>query len=121
MKKNDFFLILLVLVVIVAALAFNYFKQSNEGDKIVIYVDNKVYKEIPINKKEELTIKTENGYNKIKVHDGGVEVSEASCPDDICVKTGFIKKSNQSIVCIPNKVSIKIVSNEKNDIDIIAN
>ncbi|GAA0862426.1 NusG domain II-containing protein [Paraclostridium tenue] len=121
MKKNDFFLILLVLVVIVAALAFNYFKQSSEGDKVVIYLDNKVYKEIPINKKEELTIKTENGYNKIKVHDGGVEVSEASCPDDICVKTGFIKKSNKSIVCIPNKVSIKIVSNEKNDIDIIAN
>ena len=121
MKKNDFFLILLVLVVIVAALAFNYFKQSSEGDKVVIYLDNKVYKEIPIDATEDITIKTDSGFNKIKIHDKGVEVVDASCPDKVCVKTGFIDKSNKNIVCIPNKVSIKIISNEKNDIDTIAN
>lgn len=121
MKKNDFFLILLLIVVIGGGLVFNHFRQSYKGDKVVIYVDKEVYKEVPLSKNEEFTIKTPKGYNNVKVHDGGVEVVEASCPDDVCVKTGFITKSNQSIVCIPNKVSIKIVSNEKNDIDIISN
>ncbi|MGL5755199.1 MAG: NusG domain II-containing protein [Paraclostridium sp.] len=121
MKKNDFFLILSIIVVVCAFLVFNHFKESGKADKVVIYVDNKVYKEVPLDKNEELTIKTENGYNKVKIHDKGVEVTQASCPDEVCVKTGFINKSNKSIVCIPNKVSIKIISDEKNDIDIISN
>jgi hypothetical protein len=121
MKKNDFFLILLVVGVAGIWVGFNHFNKPNKEDRVVIYLDNEIYKEIPIDETKELTIKTKNGYNKVKVHDRGVEVIEASCPDEVCVKTGHIKKSNQSIVCIPNKVSIKIVSNEKNDIDTIAN
>lgn len=35
--------------------------------------------------------------------------------DKVCVHTGFINKPSQSIVCIPNRVSIKINTNEKND------
>lgn len=120
MKKNDFFLILVISIVVGLFFTFNHFK-NNKGDKVVIYVDNKVYKEVPLNKSEELTIKTKSGYNKVKVHDGGVEIEDASCPDKVCVKTGFVNKSNKNIVCIPNKVSIKIVSNEKNDIDVISN
>ncbi|MGO0916151.1 NusG domain II-containing protein, partial [Clostridioides difficile] len=42
-----------------------------------------------------------------KIHDKGVEIVDASCPDKVCVHTGFINKPSQSIVCIPNRVSIK--------------
>ena len=121
MKKNDFFLILLVLIIIVGWMSFNFLKNQDKCEKIVIYLDNKVYKEIPIDATENLTIKTDSGFNNIKIHDRGVEVIDASCPDKVCVKTGFIDKSNKNIVCIPNKISIKIISDEKNDIDIIAN
>lgn len=34
----------------------------------------------------------------------GIEIVEAQCPDQICVRTGFIRKAGQSIVCIPNEV-----------------
>ncbi|OSB10169.1 hypothetical protein B2H97_09370 [Paraclostridium bifermentans] len=121
MKKNDFFLILSVLIIIGVWISFSFFKNQDKGEKIVIYLDNKVYKEIPIDATEDINIKTDSGFNKIKIHDKGVEVVDASCPDKVCVKTGFIDKSNKNIVCIPNKVSIKIISNEKNDIDTIAN
>lgn len=121
MKKNDFFLVLSVLIIIGVWMSFDFFKGQGKGEKIAIYLGNKVYKEVPINATEEITIKIDNGFNKIKIHDRGVEVVDASCPDKVCVKTGFIDKSNKNIVCIPNKVSIKIISNENNDIDTIAN
>ncbi|WP_250673112.1 NusG domain II-containing protein [Paraclostridium ghonii] len=121
MKKNDFFLLLSILIIIGMWMGFNFLKGLDEGEKIIIYLDNKVYKEVSIDDTEEIIIKTDSGFNKIKIHDRGVEVIDASCPDKVCVKTGFIDKSNKNIVCIPNKVSIKIMSNEKNDIDTIAN
>ena len=48
----------------------------------------------------------------VKIHDHGVEIDEASCPDKVCVHEGFITKPSESIVCLPNKVHIKIVSNQ---------
>ena len=42
MKKNDFFLILVIAIVVGLFFTFNHFK-NNKGDKVVIYVDNKVY------------------------------------------------------------------------------
>ena len=35
------------------------------------------------------------------------------CPDKVCVHTGFINKPSRWF--IPNRVSIKINTNEKND------
>ena len=115
MKKKDILLILGILVVITACyVIINVINSKNAGN-IEIYVDNKLYKTVSINAKEEFKIESRGGYNIVKIHDKGVEIVDASCPDKVCVHTGFINKPSQSIVCIPNRVSIKINTNEKND------
>ena len=115
MKKKDILLILGILVVITACYwIINVINSKNAGN-IEIYVDNKLYKTVSINAKEEFKIENRGGYNIVKIHDKGVEIVDASCPDKVCVHTGFINKPSQSIVCIPNRVSIKINTNEKND------
>ena len=43
------------------------------------------------------------------VKDGCVSVSDASCPDRVCVESGEISRSGQAIVCVPNRVSIEVV------------
>lgn len=121
MKKNDYFLIGLVLIISLIFIGFNFLKSKKNPEKIVIYLDDKVYKEYPIDSNEDISIKTNSGFNKVKIHDKGVEIIDASCPDKVCVKTGFVNNSSKNIVCIPNKISIKIINNEKNDVDIISN
>jgi len=51
---------------------------------------------------------------KVSIKSGKVSVIESSCQNKICIKTGVIKNPGQLIVCVPNKVVIKIVSNKKN-------
>ncbi|HID8370464.1 TPA: NusG domain II-containing protein [Clostridioides difficile] len=115
MKKKDILLILGILVVITACYGIINVINSKNAGNIKIYVDNKLYKTVSINAKEEFKIESRGGYNIVKIHDKGVEIVDASCPDKVCVHTGFINKPSQSIVCIPNRVSIKINTNEKND------
>lgn len=114
MKRKDFILIGVILFIMIIGFGANYMLNSKEADKIEIYVDNKLYKTYSINSNEEINIKTENGYNVVKIHDYGVEITEASCPDKVCIDSGFITKPSESIVCLPNKINIKIIGiNEK--------
>lgn len=115
MKKKDILLIIGVIAIILVLFIVNETINSKESSRVEVYVDNQLYRTIDINDNVEFKIKGEHGYNIVKVHDKGVEIVEASCPDKVCVHTGFIDKPSQSIICIPNKVSIKIKTNEKNN------
>lgn len=53
----------------------------------------------------------------------GIEIAKANCPDQICVRTGFIRKAGQSVVCVPNEVILSLQSADQNieeeDVDAI--
>ena len=44
-------------------------------------------------------------------------MSEANCHDQLCVKQGRINKVGQSIVCLPNRVVITVISGDKDSMD----
>lgn len=122
MKKKDFILISAVLLIVSVTFSINYFVNTKKGEKIEIYVDNKLYKTYDIDDEDEIKIESEKGYNLIKIHNHGVEITEASCPDKVCINEGFIEKPSKSIVCLPNKVHIKITSdsNHEDEEDVIS-
>lgn len=118
MKKKDIILFIIVILITVISFGVKKYFELKTATNIEIYVDNSLYKKIPIDSNEEISIKKNGHTNVIKIHDNGVEMISADCPDKVCVKTGFIDKTGESIVCLPNKISIKIVSNEDKEIDV---
>jgi len=46
----------------------------------------------------------------VSVSDGSVFVSEAGCPDGVCMGTGKISRAGEIIVCVPAGVVIRIPS-----------
>jgi hypothetical protein len=55
--------------------------------------------------------------NRIRIINGEIGVIEASCPDKLCVKTGFVSaKRAVPVICLPNRVEIRIKS-RASDID----
>ncbi len=75
-----------------------------EGKQAEVYVDGTLYKTLPLNKDTVLELE----HLKIVVSGGAVRVEEADCPDKICEKRGAISKAGQTIVCLPNRVVVKI-------------
>ena len=49
------------------------------------------------------------GSNTILVEQGRIRVSEANCPDQVCVDQGWISNGTVPIVCLPHKLMIQIV------------
>ena len=51
-------------------------------------------------------------YNVVEIKDGKVSVTEASCKNQVCVRHGAISRSGESIVCLPNRLVVRIENGE---------
>ena len=49
-----------------------------------------------------------NETNIVLITEGTVSMESADCPDQICVHHQRIKRSGESIICLPNKVVVSI-------------
>lgn len=123
MKKKDLFLIGILLAVgMIGFFAFKGIQRFAASDRqmLKISVDGKVYGEYSLEDKQEIKI---GDTNVCQIEeDGTVSMTEADCPDHLCVKQGKIKEFGESIVCLPNKVVLEIVTDKKTaeEIDSIA-
>lgn len=112
LTKGDKYLI--VFIVVFSLLSLVYTKKSafNQNEKYIsIQVNGEEVKKIIFDKKiigSTIPIETEYGYNLIEIGDGKVRVIEASCPDKLDVKQGYISKTGEIIVCLPNRLTIEI-------------
>lgn len=47
-------------------------------------------------------------HNRVEVAGGRVRVSQADCPDQVCVHQGWIADGRVPIVCLPNQLIVQI-------------
>lgn len=64
----------------------------------------------PLDEDQTLRFDSDNGgYNIVVISGGTVRVSEASCPDQVCVRKGATDQTNDPIACLPNKLVVQVV------------
>lgn len=62
-----------------------------------------------------------NGGTNILVIEGGAAyLKDANCPDKTCVKTGKIHYVGQSIICLPNEISITVRGDTDDGVDFVS-
>ena len=124
-NKYDIGLIAVIIIINTFIILYGGRNVVKQNSKIAyIYSDNKLYGEYVLTDtvKEEIKIESDTGYNILHIEDGQIWIHDASCPDKICISQGKISYDGEIIVCLPNKMLIKIVdNNEESEIDFIAN
>lgn len=115
-------------LVFAAALVFCVIilNSRGEGKTACIYSDGKLVEKIDLDRlseKRTIRIETESGgYNIIEAEPGRIHVTEASCPDKVCIRTGYISDSALPVSCLPNKLVVKIEgASAEGEPDIIVN
>lgn len=78
---------------------------SANGSWVTISVSGEIVRELPLFQNETVEI---DGHNRIVIENGRVSITQADCPDQLCVKQGTISRSGQSIVCLPNQVVVSV-------------
>lgn len=117
MNKNDVKLIGLILIIIVIIFGlFFIFKNNNSKNALVYYEDELVLSiDLSLAGENEYKVMGYNGKMIIKTKDRKIKVEEENSPLHLCSKQGWIENSYEVIVCLPNKVVVKIQDQEEID------
>lgn len=112
--KPDISLILSVLALIVGC--YFLFDLSRGVEKyVVIEIDGRKGEKMNLPQNMTFEVHGKEGPMKIEISGRKVRVSDSSCPNKTCVNSGWIKKSGESIICLPNRAIIKILGEEELD------
>ena len=117
-KKNDMILISVIAVLALALFAFTNMTVQT-GAYAVISVDGSEIKRLPLFEDTSYTIEGVGGHNDLVIEDGEAYLTDADCPDRLCVKMGKISKNGESIICLPHKVVVEISGGKDNDVDLM--
>lgn len=114
-RKADMRLLAGILSVAVVMTVVIQIGIKKPGETAVVTVDGKVVKELPLSRDtNEIEIEGyQGGINRIVVSEGWVYMSYADCPDELCVHTGRIRNTGETIVCLPHRVVIEIKGGEE--------
>ena len=107
MKKADIVLFA-ALILLGAALSVPALMWRDSGDTVRVTVNGKLFGTYKVSEDREVAVKKNGNTNIVVIKDGRVRMESASCKNQICVHTGKISRAGQSIVCLPNRVSVTI-------------
>lgn len=116
--KNRVFIIVFALILAAAAASIYFFGRisSNEITAEIVQ-DGTVIKTINLNQitdTQDIIINSPGGgTNTVHIEPGAISISDADCPDRLCVKQGEITNGIYPIVCLPHKLVVRIVKDDE--------
>lgn len=114
MKSQKFWLFLVGSILLVSAAAGALVFRGRAGDSTAfLYQDGVCIRTIALSGVDapfSFTVEWEGGYNVIEVERGRIRVAQADCPDQVCVRQGWISNSVVPVACLPHRLVIQLES-----------
>lgn len=120
LKKYRLDIIVIVLLLLVAvSLLLIVTLTKKSGNVVVVEIDGVISEEFPLSVDGVFTLN--GGTNTLVIENGEAYISYSDCPDHTCEKTGRIRYVGQTIVCLPNRLSVTVQGEQtENSVDLIS-
>lgn len=116
--RLDIIVIALLLLVAVSLLLIVTLTKKS-GNVVVVEIDGVISEEYPLSVDGVFTLN--GGTNTLVIENGEAYISYSDCPDHTCEKTGKIRYVGQTIVCLPNRLSVTVQGEQtENGVDLIS-
>lgn len=118
--------IIIISIILTAAFLFFFvpylINKDQINSEVVIIQDGEELYRYRLAENRTVTIQgTDQSYNLLLISEGKVRVTDADCPDKLCIRQKSISKNGESIICLPHKLVILIDSPEESDLDAVTN
>ena len=117
-KKRADLILVVALLLLAGALYLTLNANRQEGGVAVVRVNGVETERHSL--AVDGTFSLNGGTNILVIQDGQAWLSEADCPDLLCVKQGKIHYTGQVITCLPNRLTVTVEGGESNGVDLVA-
>ena len=114
LKKKELTFIIGIVVFALLLWGGMYLTRRGNYGSIRITVNGEEYGTYSLGKDQVIKI---NGTNVCEIKNGEVKMTEADCPDHLCMKQKAFESTVGTIVCLPNKVVIEGEKGESHNED----
>lgn len=76
------------------------------GNTVIVEVDGEELYHLALDEATEKQIESREGHAVLEIRDGKVRLAESNCPNQICVRQGWIDRG--VIVCLPNRIIVRV-------------
>lgn len=83
---------------------------SPHGACAVVTAEGREVLRLPLNRDCTETVETPFGTHTVVVEGGSVRISEAPCPNQVCVHHAPVSHAGETVVCLPCRVVVTVVS-----------
>ena len=66
------------------------------------------------------TYSLNGGTNTLVIQNGEAYMRDSNCPDHICENTGKIRHVGQTIICLPNRITVTIIGQTDDAVDFVS-
>lgn len=115
--KGDLIAIAVVIVLAVAVLLCFLPGKDAPAGQAIIYLNGEAVKTVDLSQDQTFTI-SDRYHNVIQVSNGRICIIESDCPGKDCVHSGSIHTAGRILVCLPNALEIRILSDDA-DVDFV--
>ena len=106
-----------VLVILVGLIFVAYLFKSlwhhEQAAKLQIRLGDKIYATYSLAQKRTIDLQGPIGITRIVIADGKARFASSPCPNQYCVHQGWLSHKGQAAFCLPNQVSLELLSGEK--------
>ena len=92
-------------------------RSQDSGESVIVMVDGREEMRIPLDATEKILVEGRIGLSEIRVESGRVWIEEAPCPHKTCMKMGKIRLPGDVLVCIPNRIVLRIEGENEKQLD----
>ena len=108
----------LIIVTLLSFPAIRHF--HHEGKRVIIELDGDVVGNFSLKEDRLVPVEGKLGTTRVKMAEGGVRIVDSPCPYKLCVKSGSIHRAGETLICLPNRVVVRIPGDGKEAVDAVS-
>lgn len=119
-KKNYRLDIIIVATILLISVVFLLVMtlSREEGATVVVEIDGATVATYSLFENGEYSLN--GGTNVLVIENGKAYLNYSNCPDHTCEKTGKIQYVGQTIVCLPNRLTVTIKGEAEGGVDFVS-
>ncbi|MBN2010184.1 NusG domain II-containing protein [candidate division KSB1 bacterium] len=89
------------------------------GNTAIVEINGTIVKKVPLDHDGTYAFQGLLGETTISIHRHEVSIISSPCPRHYCMESGTIRRPGDILVCVPNRISVRITAESQSGFDII--